>query len=184
MEQETINLYNPANAKNLTAEQLAAMSNFSDEDIKQLATAYPNKATGNAYLVIGNTKLKQQIGARSTFANLYNLRVANQQKNFYPLSYTAIWKRPATKQTVASMADLTKQEIEALPGIKGFAKKTVSEVIAPAAKGKGKGKDKAPEQKAKQVNKAEQKSLTLPDANANDENDFPDLTDEANKAGL
>lgn len=177
MEQNMIKLYDPANAKNLNAEQLAAMANFTNDDLLALAKAYPNKSTGNAYLILGNTKLKEQFGNPSTFTNLYNLRVRQQQKHFFALSYRILWRKSAIKPTVAKLADLTKEELAGLPGISGKAAKAVADQIS--------GPGKADEQTAKPViSKAENDAeaivnpiSSIPDPNA--EPEFEDLTEDA-----
>jgi hypothetical protein len=122
MNKDQLQKYDPKNAINLSEEDIKAMVNFSDDDLHTLGEMFPNKATGNAYLVLGNSKAKIQIGSRGTFQNLYNLRVSNKRKEFYALSYVNIWKKAAPVQSVGKLADLTKAEVKQLTGKAGVGK--------------------------------------------------------------
>lgn len=71
-----IELYNPRNAAKLTPEQVQAMQDLTLDEIKELAEAYPNQPTGNAYLkfYIKSDPADKQRFPLGTWNNLYNLR--------------------------------------------------------------------------------------------------------------
>lgn len=70
-----INTYNPGNSS-ITADELNAMKDFSDDEIRELAKTYPNSPNGNAYLVYydNKTDAKSQLYPLGTWANLAALR--------------------------------------------------------------------------------------------------------------
>ncbi len=121
MDDKTLALYAPGNAKNLTAEQLTAMQGFDLEDLKALASANPNKAQSSAYLILYDKtkKPKEQLYSLSTWKNLYELNKMGN-KNFYAISFRSIFNRKdAAKLVVAPVQDLTKEEALKAPGLKG-----------------------------------------------------------------
>ncbi len=123
-----VDIYNPLNAKNITPEQKTQLANLSDDELKQLAAAYPNKAKNNNYLILKDTQKpdNKQIFQRSTFQNLYNLRAMHKKKNFIAIDFTETFKYPQVKgqmmvtQNIKSQApqDLTRAEKPTLEGIK------------------------------------------------------------------
>lgn len=112
MEKELIEKYSPFNAKNLTADELKAMQDFTVDDLKQLSEAYPNKGNQKAYLILfdkGKPENKQ-VFPLSTWTNLYQLfRLGNKQYTAY--SFKSIFNRQkqAVKK-VAPVQDLTNQQ--------------------------------------------------------------------------
>lgn len=124
--EQLIELYNPSNSKSLTEENVKQLAGLSNEDLKVLAEAYPNKPTSNNYLVLKNTKLAddKQTYQLSTFANLYALRTRHNAANFIPISFRDIFQYPSMKVAGTSIAqkaapqDLTKQQALSSEGLK------------------------------------------------------------------
>lgn len=110
-----INTYNPANA-NITADELNSMKDLTDEQIAQLAAAYPNTPNGNAYLVYYDKKHeeKSQLYPLGTWTNLHALRKLGYKDilpysfkdKFYQKKAVANAHKPAPTRTV----DLGKNE--------------------------------------------------------------------------
>lgn len=119
MDAKTIEKYSPDNAANLTTEEVLAMKNFTDADLKALADAYPNgPGITSGYLILGNKNAKVQAGNLSTWKTLYNLRVRNKKVEFYALSFRSLWKKQTTAQpSKAPVVDLTNKEAKQAPGI-------------------------------------------------------------------
>lgn len=115
-----IEMYNPANAANLTPEEIAAMQNFTDAELKELATRYPNSGRTDAYLVLKDLQAKSQIYPVSTWVNLYNLRALNKKTNYVPYTFKSLFvKRSVSNVAVSNnVQDLTQQEIEGAAGIR------------------------------------------------------------------
>lgn len=119
-----IQIYNPANARNLTPEQVEAMRDLTDDQIKQLAEAYPNQPTGNAYLMYyikgDGDKQRYPLG---TWKNLANLRGLGK-KDIVPFGYKAGFKAQITKINGKNVAVSQKQRVvdiskgEKLEGLK------------------------------------------------------------------
>lgn len=116
-----IETYNPANASKLTPEQIDAMQDFTDEQLAQLAKAYPNQPTGNVYLMYFDTSEKgEQRYPRGTFENLVNLRKLGKKElvaagfvkgHIQPIATTT--KGPVTTKKTVDLG-----EAEKLEGIK------------------------------------------------------------------
>lgn len=136
MDKQTLQKYDPANAKNLTPEDIAAMKDFTNDDLLTLAQLFPNKAQGGAYLIIGNTNMKVQTGNRGTFQNLYNLKVKNGQKQFFAMSYTSLFRVAPKQPAIGKLVDLTNEEIKQRPGFGAAiaAKQIKEKVQTPTAK--------------------------------------------------
>jgi hypothetical protein len=120
-----IETYNPQNAKALDAQQIEAMQHFSNEQIEELAAAYPNQPRGNNYLVLINTTLpaNKQVYQLSTWKNLASLRRLNQ-KQFSAYSFKSVFDNNKTNlpkvgiSLPAQVIDLSKQSMTDLPGFK------------------------------------------------------------------
>ncbi len=123
-----IQIYDPSNAKNLTEEQIAGLANLTIEEIRELAKAYPNKATGKAYLVLRDTrkKDKDQLFPRSTWQNFSNL-LKQGAKHFAVISYVEIFSKKKVALKTAPLQDLTKKEAKA--ELKEAASQTAKEVV-------------------------------------------------------
>lgn len=142
----TVEKFNPANAANLTEADIKEMRALSNEDIKALATAYPNAAQGNNYLILGNNNLpaNRQLYPESTWQNLWNLRKDSASKKataaFYAFSFKAGFVgRKAARTTVvaapvAKVQDLTKTDLAKQPGVKEVVKETVKEAAKETVK--------------------------------------------------
>lgn len=94
--EELIAKYNPANARNLSQEDLANMRNLTTDQIRVLAEAYPNGARHKAYLVLHDTNVDdaKQMHNLSTWQNLYNVRKYSGLKNLVPASFRDIFTKP------------------------------------------------------------------------------------------
>ncbi len=116
---DIVKLYNPANAASLTPEQLEGLKQLTNAQIKELAQAYPNLTMARAYLLIINTKQKNPLPQLSTFENLYNLRVKNNQSQYVANGYKGIYKTTSVKRTAKQeFLDLSDSELMSLPGFK------------------------------------------------------------------
>jgi hypothetical protein len=127
---ELISKYNPANAANLTAEDLEGMRALTDDQLGVLAKAFPNEPSRKPYLLLYDNRVKpeKQIWPPSTWQNLYNVRKFANQKNLLPYTFRSLHneaKLPATvraarQQTGATstsakkvVVDLTAQQAKA-----------------------------------------------------------------------
>lgn len=126
MEQDFVKIYNPANAKNLTPEQIKDLQSLTDDQLKQLAEAYPNNQSGSNYLILKNVRLAddKQVFQTSTFPNLYNLRTRHNHKHFVAISFASIMEYKGiknvkqTKLPSLPVQDLTAKEISQAEGLK------------------------------------------------------------------
>jgi hypothetical protein len=129
---DIVKLYNPANAASLTPEQIEGLQFLSDDELKQLALAFPNKVMITAYLLIidKSKPLNKQIPNLNTFEGLYNLRAKNGLKNYVAFNFKANYK-PKTitpvKPRKTEVKDLSDTELLRLPGFK-----TKDEVVKPS----------------------------------------------------
>lgn len=116
--------FSPKNGLNLTAEDLEAMRNLTDDQIDVLADAYPNQPTRTAYLRLYDTSLPadKQIYQLSTWQNLRNVRKFSNKKNlrpydFYTRNAKAIGQNKTVKATTTTakkvVVDLTAKEAAA-----------------------------------------------------------------------
>jgi hypothetical protein len=163
MDDKTLALYAPGNAKNLTAENLTAMQGFDLEDLKALAMAHPNKAQSSAYLILYDKtkKPKEQLYSLSTWKNLYELNKMGN-KNFYAVSFRSIFNRKdAAKLVVAPMQDLTKEEALKAPGLKkaGKAVKATSETKTASTPALPKAEEQVVESKVLSLEKMNKEEL-------------------------
>lgn len=176
MEKETLDLYSPANAKNLTAEQLEAMANFTKEDLKQLAAAYPNSNHVGGYLILFERGKTKQIGHPSTWNNLYNL-VKMGSTNYYAATFRSIFKPTAPGSApvkpMQKAKDITNEQAkELLKGANQQAKevkepkepidgeeKTAAQIAAEEGKALG-GEKETPAKTEKPLNKMNLTELT------------------------
>lgn len=129
---DIISTYNPGNT-NITDEEVAQMRNLTDEQIEQLAKAYPNQPTGNAYLEywIEGEKENEQRFPLGTWANLHNLRKLGRKdisafrfrRSFQPKK-----NYPVPLKTPQRIVDLSKQDVENAEGLKAKATTTTGGV--------------------------------------------------------
>ncbi len=130
---DLVKLYNPANSDLLTDKDIADMQKLTTEQIKELATAYPNGVSNRAYLLIvdGAKPAHKQIPSLSTFENLYNLRVKNGLKTFVPFSFKGKYvgkASPLQKSKKSEVLDLSDVELLDLPGFKTGVSKQAEQV--------------------------------------------------------
>lgn len=116
---ELTQLFDPANALSLTEADLEKMASLTDDEIKTLATAFPNKSNQQAYLILKDTKLpaSKQLFPLSTWPNLWNLRKIGM-KNFVATSFKQIFNKAVTKMKIAAVQDLTVNDVKKAPGLK------------------------------------------------------------------
>jgi len=105
--QELIAKYNPANARNLSKEDLAAMRNLTTEELKHLAEAYPNGPRHKAYLVLydNNVEEGKQIYTLSTWQNLYNVRKFSNLKNLVPHTFRDLFNKPQVSRASVNVSN-------------------------------------------------------------------------------
>lgn len=129
--------FNPSNK--LSSEDVDALRNLSNEQIQELAKMYPNAPRGNGYLLLYNTKVKedQQTFPLSTWRNLANLHKKLGQTYWKPWDFRSSVK--TTKTPVVGVArglrkvDLQPGDIAGAEGLKTGAVATAStEVTNPA----------------------------------------------------
>lgn len=170
-QQDFVKLYNPKNAKSLTQEQIDAMMDLSDEQIKTLAEAYPNSYMSGTYLILYDKNLsskKNQMGSLGTWQNLYNLRSKGMMKNYLPWTFRELWRGGNTNKIVrqpssipmTSPQDITNAEIAKAAGIVRSAPQHPI-VITPED--------------------VKQNPPLIEDDATKNQQEFPDLTDEAKK---
>lgn len=102
--QELIAKYNPANARNLTKEDLDAMRHLTNDQLKVLADAFPNGPRNRAYLVLYDNNLDEarQINTLSTWQNLYNVRKFSNMKNLVAQNFRETFQRPGPARRVTA----------------------------------------------------------------------------------
>lgn len=97
------------------------MKDLTDEQIADLAKAYPNQPTGNAYLEYYNSNLKEtdQNFSLGTWANLNALRKLGKVE-FLPLRFRTNARRKVTAPIVTKQrtVDLSAKEVEGAEGLK------------------------------------------------------------------
>lgn len=129
---DLVKLYNPANAASLTPEQVASMQNLTSDEIKELASAYPNATMQRAYLLIidKSKQVDKQLPALSSFQNLWNLRERNGLKNYVAYNFRGNYKEKSiiinNRQKRSEVLDLSDTELLTLPGFK-----TMNSIIPP-----------------------------------------------------
>lgn len=119
MEQkEFLELYNPANLKNLSQEQISAMATLTIDQLRELAKTYPNKAIQRPYIVMIDKTLVKQVYPLATWENLYELHKLGQTKY---LAHHVVGKfnaKTAGTTPVAPVQDLTKAAAKSSEGLK------------------------------------------------------------------
>lgn len=119
---DIIKTYAPGNT-NITAEEIAAMKDLTDEQIATLAKAYPNQPTGNAYLVyyITGEKPHDQRFPLGTWANLHALRNLGRKDilpyHFHKMFFankSAVKTESSTKQRVVDLSESDLKDVEGL----------------------------------------------------------------------
>lgn len=120
---DLIQLYNPQNARALSSKEIEAMQHFSNEQIEELAKAYPNQPRGNNYLVLINTQLpaNEQVYQLSTWQNLAALRRLNQG-HFSAYSFNTVFNNKDTPKVGVSLpakvVDLSSADLSQAQGFK------------------------------------------------------------------
>lgn len=109
--QELIAKFNPANAQNLTEDDILAMRALTNEDLKVLAEAYPNAAQRKPYLVLHDANLPaaKQLRNLSTWKNLYNVRAMSNQKNLSAYTFRELWEAERVRRNPRKMAQKAPQ---------------------------------------------------------------------------
>lgn len=121
---DLVKLYNPANAASLTPEQIEGLQKLTSTEIKELATAYPNRIFNRSYLLIKNTKdripIDKQLASLSTFENLYNLITKNNFTGYVAVGFKGHPQQRITnvKPKKSQVIDLSETELLTLPGFK------------------------------------------------------------------
>lgn len=175
--EEIIVLFDPANAQVLPETALLLMPGLSDEVIKSLAHAYPNKPTGNNYLILQDTTPGvKQLHPRSTWANLHALKNMGM-KNYVALTFTSRFKNSIqSKPTLVSspIQDIS-NNISSLPGLSTAPAQTVQEIT---------GTEQQEQKGEPSQEQAANTTATPTEGQQGQENadNFEDLTAEAQKA--
>lgn len=116
---DIVKLYNPANSSALSLAQIEGLKTLNNDQIRELAQAYPNLTMARAYLLIIDTKKKNPLPQLSTFENLYNLRVKNSQLHYVAYGFKGVYKTTSvTKTKRQEFLDLSDEELLSLPGFK------------------------------------------------------------------
>jgi hypothetical protein len=119
---DLVRLYNPANAAALTSEQIAGLQKLTNDQIKELAKAYPNATMQRAYLLIIDSRkpVNKQLPTLSSFENLYNLRTKNSMTSFVAFNFKGNKAKPAAivRGRKPQVLDLQDMELKDLPGFK------------------------------------------------------------------
>ncbi len=120
---DLVKIYNPASAASLTTEQIDGLQKLTNDEIRELALAYPNRLFPTPYLLIIDSKKEvlRQIPNASTFENLYNLRVRNGLSNYVAFNFRANY-RPVNVTKLqpkrTEVIDLSDEELMSLPGFR------------------------------------------------------------------
>lgn len=151
-----VEVYNPANAANLTDEQISAMRTLTVDEIAQLAKAYPNGPTGNSYLKLHDKNLgdEKQIYPLSTWQNLHNLHKINNF-NFTAFAFTKNFVAPVANNTSTVPARVLDLGLDEIAGAEGL-KKTNVPVVDMVDGEKGKDEIAGAEGSGKKEGKTEQ----------------------------
>lgn len=90
--EELVQKFNPANAANITAEDVEIMHNLTTEQLDVLAAAYPNQPNRKPYIRLYDKNLKEnkQLYQLSTWQNLRNLRKFSNKTNLIPWEFFAV----------------------------------------------------------------------------------------------
>lgn len=130
---DIIQTYNPGNT-NITEQELSAMKDLTDAQIAELAKAYPNQPTGNAYLVLWMKKesADAQRYPLSTWGNLNNLR-RNGNIDILPYAFRKGHNASRNNQKVQAPAqrvvDLSKEETDHAEGMRPVIAPVKKEVV-------------------------------------------------------
>jgi hypothetical protein len=159
---DEIKAFDSKNAKSITEEQLTRLRAVTDDELKQLADAYPNVASGPFLLLSNNSSKPQgQLYPLSTFANLLKLRTKSGQKQYSIFNFRANLT-PAVAIAgkgalpLGKVQDLTEEEKSQAQGLK---KAEVQDLTGSGA----------------EIEKEQEKELT----GEGGEEQFPNLDDEA-----
>lgn len=93
--------FNPANAGNITPEDLLEMRALTDDQINVLAEAFPNQPSRKSYLRLYDTTLDphRQLYQLSTWQNLRNVRKFSNKKNLVAYDFYQVGARAAARAT-------------------------------------------------------------------------------------
>jgi hypothetical protein len=134
-----LEVYNPANADKLTAEQEAAMKDLSNEQIAQLAENFPNQPSGNAYLkyYITSEDAKAQRFPLGTWKNLHELRKLGRN-DVLPFAFNKKLATnlklvtPVAKTSAERTVDLSAAEAAIAEGVKVATAASAAETLTGA----------------------------------------------------
>lgn len=131
--EDLVQAFNPATASSIPESLIDLMPHLTGEQIQELAKAYPNKPTGNTYLVLKDKNFKgNQAFPRSTWENLANLRkIAGEAgQGWVALNFNSRFSQANNKTFIKPSAtqDISKAEINTLPGIVSGEQQKVSEL--------------------------------------------------------
>lgn len=124
MTKNYLDLYDPANAGNLTEQDVADMQNLTSDEINALAKKFKNRPSGNNYLILFNKQLAadKQLFPESTWQNLASLRDNNARPNFVAFSFKQIFNRKQGKAPgglpTAKVQDIKKEDLKVADGVK------------------------------------------------------------------
>lgn len=118
---DIIKTFNPAN-NNITKDEIDAMRDLTDDQIKLLAASYPNNPSGNAYLVyyMKNEKEEDQRYPLGTWSNLAGLRKLGR-KDIVAFNFRKLMMArplPKTEQPKQRVVDLSAKEALEAEGLK------------------------------------------------------------------
>lgn len=119
---EQIERFSPNNAKTFTPQELSTLKTLDNDELRQLADAYPPNSTngGFAYLVLHDSSKTHQIGQRSTYPVLFNLRSRLEQKQYSILTFTALYSKTTAQDAplqTGKVQDITANDVAAAPGL-------------------------------------------------------------------
>jgi hypothetical protein len=131
---DIIKTYNPGNK--LNDEEQSAMVNLTNEQIADLAKAYPNQPTGNAYLEywMKNEKDIEQRFPLGTWANLNSLRKLGREDILpyrFRSSFSTREVQPFVQAPAQRVVDLSAKEAVEAEGLKSVAVVPVQDAPAP-----------------------------------------------------
>jgi hypothetical protein len=133
---DIIKTYNPGNK--LTDEEQSAMVNLNDEQIAELAKAYPNQPTGNAYIEywMKNEKDIEQRFPLGTWANLNSLRKLGREDILpyrFRSSVATREVQPFVQAPAQRIVDLSEKDVVEAEGLKSVEVAPVEAVQAVAS---------------------------------------------------
>jgi hypothetical protein len=176
--EEIVIVFNPDNAATMPEAFLQFMPHLTGEQIRALAEAYPNKPTGNSYLVLmDSSKKENQLYPRSTWQNLFNLRRVGGTAAKTMVAFTfasRFQERKNISLSTSPVQDISNKE-PGLPGIQVSPVQIVEPGSGANEAGKGAGAaDEATGQQGTLVNGVEGAVNAIGAGSAS--GDFPELS--------